>query len=335
MLGVGGRTLLKSRDARAAITAARDVGRTPAEWPAMGQRPLGQTGWNASPLVFGCGAALSRQRRDDLLEAAFDAGVNVFDVGFRGYYADAEKHLAPFLKRHRDDVFLISKARPLDLQPDETLTPDQHRLAAKTWTAQIEASLIELDVEQIDAYYMMATNNVSLVNSEEVRAAFETAKAAGKIRFRGISTHQNAERVLEALAGAGFDLAMIAITPSGWYDWADKAILQGSKPMATLQPALERARAAGVGLIGMKAGRYLAGRKFIGWGKANAFDEHYDARFLNSGLTAFQRSYAYVLAHGLDAVNADMQSLAHLEENVAATVASAHYFTSGPEPTRP
>ena len=112
-------------------------------------------------------------------------------------------------------------------------------------------------------------------------------------------------------------LAMIAITPAGWYDWESKGLLRDSRPMAELQPLLARAREAGIGLVGMKAGRYLAGRKFLGWGKPDAFDDHYDEAFLASGLSPFQRSYAYVLANGLDAVNADMQSFAHLEENLA------------------
>jgi aryl-alcohol dehydrogenase-like predicted oxidoreductase len=45
-----------------------------------------------------------------------------------------------------------------------------------------------------------------------------------------------------------------------------------------------------------------------------------------SGLSPFQRSYAFVLAHGMDAVNADMQVFAHLEENVAAAATSANHF---------
>ena len=76
----------------------------------------------------------------------------------------------------------------------------------------------------------------------------------------------------------------------------------------------------------MKAGRYLAGRKFLGWGKPDAFDAHYSPEFMRSGLSAFQRSYAYVLGHGLDAVNADMQVFAHLEENVAAAAKSDTLF---------
>ena len=55
-------------------------------------------------------------------------------------------------------------------------------------------------------------------------------------------------------------------------------------------------------------------------------DDLYDADFLASGLSPFQRSYAYVLGHGLDAVNADMQSFAHLEENLAAAATSMKAF---------
>jgi aryl-alcohol dehydrogenase-like predicted oxidoreductase len=336
MLAIGGRTLLQSRDARAALDAARSLSRADVQWPPMSHRVLGRTGWNASRLVFGCGAALSRQPREDLLEAALDAGVNVFDVGFRGYYHDAEKNLAPFLKRHRDAVFLISKAIPSpDIEPGQPLSAEQRKDAASAWARQLDESLRELRVDHVDAYYLMASNNVDLIGSEEVHAAFLQAREAGKVKHLGLSTHQNAERVLEAAARSGaFDLAMIAITPAGWYDWADKGILPGSKPLVDLQPALARARAAGMGLIGMKAGRYLAGRKFLGWGKPDAFDEHYSADFLQSGLSPFQRSYAYVLAHGLDSVNADMQTLAHLQENVTAAVESSRHFAAL-RPARP
>ncbi len=217
MLAVGGRTLLTSRDARAAVDAVREVARKAVEWPEMPRRTLGRTGWEASRLVFGCGAALSRQRRDDLLEAAFDAGINVFDVGFRGFYRDAEANLAPFLKRRRDSVFLISKAFPSrDIEPGQRLSAATLRQAAATWSERLDASLRELGVEQVDAYYLMAANNVSLVGSDELRAAFEKAKQAGKARHFGLSTHQNAQAVLETATRSGaYDLAMVAVTRAG------------------------------------------------------------------------------------------------------------------------
>ena len=78
----------------------------------------------------------------------------------------------------------------------------------------------------------------------------------------------------------------------------------------------------------MKAARHLAGRNFLGWGDEDAFDGHYDERLLAAKLTAFQRSYAYVLEHGLDAVNADIQNFLHLQENFTAAATSRQYFAN-------
>jgi hypothetical protein len=328
--GAGAQTLLRSGDARAAVDAARHEA-DDAPWPAMAYRKLGRTNFEASRLVFGCGAALSRGRKDELLDRAFEAGVNVFDVGFRSYYRDAERNLAPFLKKVRDRVFLISKAIvPLDVEPDDVITVAQAKEGARAWSAMMDDSLRELQVDHVDAYYLMASFNPSVVGSAEIIGAFESAKKAGKVSHLGISTHQNAAKVLATATGTGaYSLAQIAITPAGWYDWADKTILAGTAPMKDLAPELASAREAGIGLIGMKAGRYLAGRKFIGWGKADAFDEFYDEKLMSSDLSAFQRSYAYVLEHGLDSVNADMQNFTHLRENFSAAATSAGYFAPG------
>ena len=325
VLGIGGQAFLRSGDSRAAVYAARAAAGRKASWPVLGRRSLGRTGFEGGRLVFGCGAALSRGRKDGLLDAAFDAGINVFDVGTRRYYKDAEVNLAPFLKRRRDDVFLISKAMTyIDVEPNEEITTAQAREGAATWSGLLDRSLKELDVDKVDAYYVMASNNPHVIKSEEIHEAFLSAKQAGKVDHLGLSTHQNAQRVLEAAMETGwYDLAQIAVTPAGWYDWGDKNILASSPPMSALRPFLDRVRASGIGLIGMKAGRYLAGRKFLGWGKPTAFDEYYDEKVMSSGLSAFQRSYSYVLANGLDAVNADMQSFGHLEENLIAAAGSS------------
>ena len=268
LLGVGGQTLLRSGNLRAATDAVKAAAVSDRKLPRMTYRMLGRTGFEASRLVFGAGAALSRRPNEDLLNAAWDAGINVFDVGYSGYYAKAEQHLGPFARRRRDEIFLISKAPiDLDLEPDDTITVAQAKAAAASWLTLMDGSLRELGVDHVDAYYLMASHNASVIGSEEIRTAFGKAKQAGKVRFLGLSTHQNAQKVLDTAASAGwYDLATIAITPGGWYDWAEKGLLAGSPPMTGLEPVLARARDAGMGLIGMKAGRYLAGRKFLGWG---------------------------------------------------------------------
>ncbi len=328
MLAVGGQTLLRSRSVGAAVDAARGAAGGEFAWPPMSTRRLGRTNFEASRLIFGCGAALSARTNDPLLEAALEAGINVFDVGTRRYYDDAERNMAPFLRKHRDELFLISKAPTyLEVEPDQAITPAQGKQAAATWLECLDESLGQLGVDHVDAYYLMASNNPTVVGSDEIQRAFQQAKQAGKVRYLGLSTHQNAQAVLEkAIETGAYALAMVAITPGGWYDWEKRSILEGSPPMVALQPLLARAREADMGLIGMKAGRYLAGRKFLGWGKPDAFDGFYDPKFLASGLSAFQRSYAFVLAHGLDCVNADSQTLEHLQQNAAAAVTSSQDF---------
>ncbi|MGE0621038.1 MAG: aldo/keto reductase [Pseudomonadales bacterium] len=334
-LGLGARTLMSSGSLKAAVSDARAVG---APWPEMQYRTLGRTGFEASRLIFGCGASLMRTNKDTLLNAALDAGINVFDVGTTHYYDMAERNLKGFLAAHRDEIFLISKASPahadgsLAKEPGEPVTVDEAKRSAKAWLELLDLSLTELGTDHVDAYYQMAANNVALVGSEEMFRAFESAKAAGKVRFYGLSTHQNAEAVLNTAIETGFfDLAMIAITPGGWYDWQGKNILAGSPPMTTVRPLLDRARAAGIGLVGMKAVRYFSSG-FFGTSDQKAFDGYYPEALLASELSAFQKSYAYVLENGLDCVNADIQNFHQLRENQLAAATSGAYFDA-PERT--
>ncbi len=319
MLAVGGTALLKTRDLRAAVEEATT---SVDGWPAMTYQKLGKTEFEGSRLVFGCGAALMFGQANNLLEPALESGINVFDVGYSSYYKAAEKNLGPFARKHRDDILLISKGPAGNVRSSQMVNTAQARQAAAVWTRFMEGSLKELQVEHVDAYYLMGVSNAELVRSEEIYKAFSDAKAAGKVSHLGISTHENAEAVLLSAASTGwYSLAQIAITPDGWYDWASKKTLAGSGDMLSLRPVLDKARDAGIGLIGMKAGRHLSGG-----GAQQAFDGYYSEKAMEAKLSAFQRSYAYVLANGLDAVNADMQVWRHMKENFVAATSAQTYF---------
>jgi aryl-alcohol dehydrogenase-like predicted oxidoreductase len=292
------------------------------ERPGMQYRKVGRTNFVASRLVFGCGAALAGGKAVRLLDRAFEAGINFYDIGSNVYYRGSEQSLAPFLKAHRDDMWVSSKA-PLSIPGDRTLgeplNTEQGKQVADRWTALLEASLKDLGVDYVDAYYLMAVGDPGIVKSENLYEAFLKARDAGKVGHFGVSTHKRAQQVLEAAVETGwYDLAMIAITPAGWYDWDSKNLLENTPSLKELRPILDRARESGIGLIGMKSSRFLAGATSGGKGNETAFDSHYGEKLMTANLTPFQRSYAYVLENGLDVVNADMQNFAHLEENLVA-----------------
>lgn len=298
------------------------------EKPSMTYRRLGRTGFMSSRLVFGGGAALAGGKAVRLLDRALEAGINHFDLGSNVYYRGAERSFAPFLKINRRKVWVASKA-PLMIRvkPEDTITVEQAKSAAASWTKLMDASLKDLGIDYIDLYYLMAVDNPSLISSEEINTAFLTAKKAGKVGYFGLSTHKNAHKVLETAIKTGwYDVAMLGVTPAGWYDWEAHDLLSGTPVLKELEALLKKARTAGIGLVGMKTVRHLAPKSALGKADPSAFDKYYHKNFMSSPLTPFQRAYAYVLEHGLDVVNADMQNFKHLEENVIAAATSHKYF---------
>lgn len=299
----------------------------------MQYRKLGRTNFMSSALVFGCGAALAGGKAVRLLERAYEQGVNFYDVGYDDYYKGSERHLAPFIKRHKDDVWVVSKA-PARIPAGEPLTVESAKVAADYWQGQMDISLQRLGTDYVDAYYFMGVSNPELVKSDEMGNAFLKAKQAGKTGHLGVSTHENAQEVLEAMIETGwYSVAMIAICPAGWYDYRKQELLDNKGTLKQLAPVLDRAREAGIGLCGMKAARPIATEPYGGkYGRVaedsivHAFDKHYDDGLLEAGLSPYQRSYAYCLENGIDVVNADMQNFKHFEENVVAARESRTYF---------
>lgn len=294
----------------------------------MQYRKLGRTNFMSSRLIFGGGAALSGGRAVRLLDHAFEAGINLYDLGSNAYYKQAENNFADFYKRRRGDIFVVSKAPVrIRVRRGEDVTVDQAKDAAGQWSNLLDQSLKDMQTDFIDAYYIMMVDQPSLVKSDEMHRAFTQAKDAGKVAHFGISTHLRAEACLEAAIEAGFyDLAMIAVTPAGWYSPNMGGLLKDTPRLTELRPLLDRARNAGIGLVGMKAARAISPARPGMESDTSLFDDYYPAKLKEATLSPYQRAYAYVLENGLDVVNADMQNLAHFEENVIAARDSQTFF---------
>lgn len=162
--------------------------------------PFGRTGHQSSRAIFGAAALgrVSQEKADAVLETALSFGLNHIDTA--ASYGDSELRLAPFLKRHRDGVFLASK------------TGDRTYQDAK---ASIHSSLERLGVERLDLIQLHNLVdedewNTALGDGGALEAAVE-ARDKGLVRFIGVTGHGSrvAEMHLKSLDRFPFDSVLL------------------------------------------------------------------------------------------------------------------------------
>lgn len=139
---------------------------------------FGRTGHQSTRLIFGAaGVGGNNQDRADLVLAQVLAvGINHIDTA--ASYGESELRLAPWLKKHRSDVFLATKTG--------------HR-SGDDARAELERSLTRLGVDSVDLIQLH-----NLVEDDEWDVAFapngavaslEKAKDEGLVRNLGVTGH--------------------------------------------------------------------------------------------------------------------------------------------------
>ena len=169
-------------------------------------RELGRTGLRVSEVGFG-GWAIGgtsygpTDDRDSLeaLEAAWESGVNFFDTADTYGHGHSEKLVAKFLRgKPRDKAFLATKAG-WDFYHGggkKNFDPEYLRFAC-------DESLKRLEIDSIDVY-QLHNPTLEMIHRGEAVSALEGLKKKGKIRFIGISVHQE-EEALAAMADPRVD----------------------------------------------------------------------------------------------------------------------------------
>ena len=131
------------------------------------------------------------------------------------------------------------------MQPEYGARVEGSREMRETITRSIEGSLRRVGTDHFDI--LMCPHGADLpedLASPEIRATFEDLKKQGKVRFLGVTSHNDPSGVLHAAADAGhYDVAMVAynVINGGYVD-----------------AALRHAAAKGVGVIAMKAAHAVA-----------------------------------------------------------------------------
>ena len=199
------------------------------------RRPLGRTGWMATALGIGdlADRSIPIEQCVAVARRALDAGLNVIDTAPNYEDGYSERIVGEAVRDRRERVFLIDKVDVLDAPVGP----------------QVDASLARLGLPFADAFVF---HNLSSMATLERLAApgggfdqLGDAVAAGKTRFRGISSHS--PEVLRAAIEAGLcDVVMFPVGP-----FVDPRYVADILPLA---------RARGVGTVCFKtfgAGKLL------------------------------------------------------------------------------
>jgi aryl-alcohol dehydrogenase-like predicted oxidoreductase len=167
--------------------------------------PFGRCGHLSSRVIFGAAALYSmrQDRADRLLDSLLDCGINHIDTA--ADYGDSEVRLAPWLAKHRAEVFLATK------------TGDRTYRAAKE---SLHRSLERMRVDHVD---LLQLHNLVDAREWEVAMgpggaleALVEARDQGLVRFLGVTGHgvSVAARHLASVERFDFDSVLLPYNPT-------------------------------------------------------------------------------------------------------------------------
>src|SRR5215467_6104393 len=140
--------------------------------PAVRYRILGRTGLKVTELGFGSEAVSDVS----VFERALDAGVNFFDTARSYQNGNAERALGAALRGKRNQVTLCTRS---------------YADNARQISLDLDDSLKALGTDHVDIWYLGEKNSPGEIK-EDMLELQRAAQKAGKIRFRGVSSHRPA-----------------------------------------------------------------------------------------------------------------------------------------------
>jgi aryl-alcohol dehydrogenase-like predicted oxidoreductase len=151
-------------------------------------REIGRTGILVTPIAMGCWpiagiTSIDVTEANSLatLEAAFDAGINFFDTAYSyGFEGESERMIGRVLGSRRDQIVIATKG---GIHWENRVQQKDAR--PETLQRQCEESLIRLNTDRIDLYYLHAPDPKTPV--WESATALKGLLDAGKIRSVGVS----------------------------------------------------------------------------------------------------------------------------------------------------
>jgi aryl-alcohol dehydrogenase-like predicted oxidoreductase len=225
----------------------------------MTHRRLGRSGLTVSVLGLGCntlGATVAPQDVGELVHAALEAGITVFDTAdvYGSVPGQSEELLGAALGRHRDDVVVATK---FGMDAGGLNGPDWGARGSRRYVRRaVVGSLRRLRTDHIDLYQLHEPDPQTPI--EETLGALDELVTEGLVRYIG-SSNFAAWQVVDAYWAARDAGTSPFVSAQNAYSLIDRRV------EAELVPAAER---AGAGLItyyplasGLLTGKYRRGRE--------------------------------------------------------------------------
>lgn len=192
---------------------------------ALPTRPLGRTG--VAVPVLGAGFDFDTAASHVVLRRAVRRGIGWWDTAATYANGNSEVGIGRYFKKFPDErarVFLVTKSERFD-------------------PADLEQSLVRsldrMRTDRVDLFMLHGVDSASQLEPPGIRRWAEQAKASGRIRLFGFSTHDAVPCLSAAAATTGFDVVLFQYN----YRLREDRALSG---------AIDACAAAGIGLAGMK-----------------------------------------------------------------------------------
>jgi len=250
-------------------------------------RPFGKTGVKVS--ILSLGGMFDIASNQIMMKQAVRWGVTYWDTA-DCYQRGSETGIGKYFNKYPEDrhtIFLVTKSDARD---------------PKGMTRLLDRSLERMNTDYIDLYFVHGIYGIDELN-ERTKTWAEKAKAAGKIRLFGFSTHRNMET------------CMIEAAKLGWIDGIMMAYNFRLMHSDRMKRAVDACVKAGIGLTAMKT-------QGGGSVKTNTDTELKMAgRFLQKGFTDAQAKLMAVWQHpDIASICSQMPNMTILKANVAAAL---------------
>jgi predicted aldo/keto reductase-like oxidoreductase len=291
--GLSRRDFLKTAGAATAtsLLSARETlgkmsGASGSELAVVPTRPFGKTGAQVS--ILGLGGMFDIPSNQLVLRQALKWGVTYWDTADCYEGGRSEMGIGSFFAKYpetRNKIFLVSKSDARE---------------SSGMTGLLDRSLERMKTDYIDLYLVHGIREINVLD-KGTRAWADKAKAEGKIKFFGFSSHSNME---ECLLGAA---------KLGWIDGIMMSYNYRLMNKAEMKEAIAACKESGIGLTAMKT---QGGWSFGSSSAAKLMDT-----FIEKGFTDKQAKLKAVWTNpNIASICSQMPNITILMSNVAASL---------------